>query len=299
MQETEYRAFYDLVVPRLFEVAEYQKMMCGKVENLGKSAQSNVTQTEIHGALSYIDQFTQDYLLVPIYQRWPDLVPLVEEDTGLKRNKLNNVSDYALIMDPIDGTAFYLRGESDYSIMLGLMVKGKIELGVICYPEKGLIIAAIKGQGAWTHNNDGIISGLPNLTDVEINDSHISCHYRYTKEPYTVLSSKLLKAGYALSTNGDGFGTNATGILRIASGESCAFIGPHMSLHDFAIPAFVIQALGGVMMLYDYAGLNDLASWSVVLKDYGNPDPQDANPRYRVIISHTEKTVSEITATIK
>ena len=110
MESIDYKEFYDLLVPRLFEVASYQTMMCGKVENLGKNAQNNVTQTEIHGALTYLDQFTQDYLLIPIYQRWPDLIPLVEENTGLKRNNLNNESDYALVLDPIDGTAFYLRG---------------------------------------------------------------------------------------------------------------------------------------------------------------------------------------------
>ena len=68
-----HQEFYDLVVPRLFEVSMYQKIMCGKVENIGKNTQNNTTGTEIHNALTYIDQFTQDYILIPIYQKWPDL----------------------------------------------------------------------------------------------------------------------------------------------------------------------------------------------------------------------------------
>lgn len=294
MKKIDYNEFYDLVVPRLFEVSSYQTMMCGKVENLGKNAQNNVTQTKIHGALTYLDHFTQDYLLIPIYQLWPDLIPLVEEDTGLKRNKLNNESEYALIMDPIDGTAFYLRGERDYSIMLGLMHKGKIELGIICYPENGLIFAAIKGQGAWMHTKDGTLSALPEIDTVKQNYASITCHYRFTREPYDALSSKLRRAGYALTTNDDGFGTNATGILRIAKGQSCAFIGPHMSLHDFSIPAFIIQELGGVVKIYDYNGMNDLRSWSKLLPDYGCPDPDGPNPRYRVIVAGSEEIISNI-----
>jgi fructose-1,6-bisphosphatase/inositol monophosphatase family enzyme len=298
MKSIDYKEFYDLLVPRMFEVASYQTMMCGKVDNLGKNAQNNVTQTEIHSALTYLDQFTQDYLLVPIYQQWPDLVPLVEEDTGLKRNKLKNKSDYALILDPIDGTDFYLKGEQDYSMMLGLMHKGKMELALICYPENGLIFASIKGQGAWIHNKYGSISALPDIAAVEQDYASVSCHYRFTKEPYKTLSSKLNRAGYTLTTNGDGFGTNATGILRIAKGESCAFIGPHMALHDFSIPAFVIQELGGVVKLYDYNGSNDLHSWSNVLVDYGRPDPDGPNPRYRVIVAESEKTISKVVAKI-
>ena len=296
MKSIDYKEFYDLIISRLFEVATYQTMMCGNVENLGKSAQNNVTQTGIHGALTYLDQFTQDYLLIPVYQRWPDLIPLVEEDTGLKRNNLNNESDYALVLDPIDGTAFYLRGERDYSIMLGLMYKGRMELGVICYPENELIYAAIKGRGAWIHKRDGSISALPDIASVEQNFSSISCHYRFTLAPYATISSDLRLAGYILTTNDDGFGTNATGILRIAKGESCAFIGPHMSLHDFSIPAFVIQELGGVVKLYDYNGPNDLRSWSKILPDYGRPDPKGPNARYRVIIADSEKTISNIVA---
>ena len=298
MKQMDYKKFYDLIVPRLFEVSVYQKMMCGKVENLGKNAQSNVTQTDIHGALTYLDQFTQDYILLPIYQRWPNLVPLVEEDTGLKSNNLNNVSDYSLIMDPIDGTAFYIRGDSDYSIMLGLMHKGEMELAIICYPEDNLIVAAVRGQGAWVQKKDGTRNILSKIKPFELDYSSVACHYRFAKEPYAEFYSALLKAGYMLTTNDDGFGTNATGILSIARGESCAFIGPHISLHDFSVPAFVVQELGGVLRLYDYEGLDDAGSWSKTLQDYGSPDPKHSNPRYRVIIADSEKTIDNIIAEI-
>ena len=294
MKESDYKAFYDLVVPRLFEVSEYQKLMCGKIENLGKAAQSDVTQNDIHGSLTYLDQFTQDYLLIPIYQRWPDLVPLVEEDTGLKRANINNISDYSLIMDPIDGTAFYIRGDSDYSILLGLMHRGEMVVALICYPEDDLIIASIKDQGAWVEKKDGSIEKLAKINSVKMDDKRIACHYRFVKEPYATLASKLEKVGYQLTSNDNGFGTNATGILRIARGEKCAFIAPHISLHDFAVPALVIQALGGVFRLFEYDGLNDLTSWSKPLKDYGSPSPKGANPRYRVIIADSEKTIDTI-----
>ncbi len=298
VKKINYKEFYDLVVPRLFEVAAYQTLMCGKLDNIGKEAQSDVTQNEIHGSLTYLDQFTQDYILVPVYQRWPDLVPLVEEDTGLKRSNINNVSDYSLIMDPIDGTAFYLRGDSDYSIMLGLMYKGEVEVGIICYPEDELIIASIKGQDAWTIKKDGARNELPKIKSVNFNQNSIACHYRFMREPYEIFASKLREAGNKLTSNDDGFGTNATGILRIAKGENCAFIAPHISLHDFAAPAFIIQELGGVIRLFEYRGLNDTDSWSKVLVNYGRPNAKGANPRYRVIIANSDETIDQILDTL-
>ncbi len=298
MKQINLKEFYDLVVSRLFEVSTYQKMMCGSIENLGKDAQKDVTQNKIHCSLTYLDQFTQDYLLVPIYEKYPNLIPLVEEDTGLKRNNLNNKSDFSLIMDPIDGTAFYIRGDKDYSIMLGLMHKGEMLLSVICYPEDDLIIGAIKDQGAWTHKKDGTISKLTNINSDEVDYNSIACHYRFEKEPYALLSSTFKKSGYTITSNDNGFGTNATGILRIANGQSCAFIAPHISLHDFAVPAFVIQQLGGTIRLFEYNGLEDLHSWSKILQHYGNPDPKGSNPRYRAIIADTEETIDNIVAKI-
>ncbi len=298
MKKIDYKDFYDLAVPRLFEVSEYQKLMCGKIENLGKEAQSDVTQNDIHGSLTYLDQFTQDYLLVPIYQHWPDLVPLVEEDTGLKRNNINNVSDYSLIMDPIDGTAFYIRGDGDYSILLGLMHKGEMVIALICYPEDDLIIAAIKDQGAWIKKKDGSREALPKINSVEMDYNRVACHYRFVKEPYASLASNLERVGYKLSSNDNGFGTNATGVLRIARGENCAFIAPHISLHDFAVPAFVIQELGGAFRLFEYDGLDDVSNWLKPLEDYGSPDAKGANPRYRVIIADSDKTINDIVAII-
>ncbi len=290
--------FYNVVAPRLFEVSTYQTMMCGKVKNLGKDAQNDVSQTDIHGALTYIDQFTQDYLLLPIYQKWPDLVPLVEEDTGLKRNYLDNVSDYSLILDPIDGTAFYLRGDSDYSIMLGLMHKGEMIFAAICYPESQQIVVAIKGKGAWLHNKNGEKTALANLDTVKFDYNSLACHYRLTKAPYTKLFSKLRNTGFSFCTNDGGFGTNATGILRIAKGDSCAFIGPHISLHDFSVPALIIQELGGIVKLFDYNGLDDVNSWSEYLSDYGSPSPKGSNPRYRVIIADSNNTISNILSSL-
>lgn len=62
-------------------------------------------------------------------------------------------------LDPIDGTKGYLRGEQ-YAVALALIEKGQVQLGVlVCpnlgidgtldYPERGLVMVAQRGQGAY------------------------------------------------------------------------------------------------------------------------------------------------------
>lgn len=63
-------------------------------------------------------------------------------------------------LDPIDGTKGFLRG-GQYAVALALIVDGQVELGVLACPGlvegvmpdlggQGSILAAVRGQGAWT-----------------------------------------------------------------------------------------------------------------------------------------------------
>lgn len=68
-------------------------------------------------------------------------------------------------LDPIDGTKGFLRG-GHYAVALGLIVDGRVELGVLGCPHltdgwkdeiggPGSVIVAARGQGAWTAGIEG------------------------------------------------------------------------------------------------------------------------------------------------
>lgn len=286
--------FYEITLERILDVAKYQKARCGKIENLGKKEQKNVEATSIHNALTYMDMFTQDFLMIPIFKEFPDLVPVVEETTGMKLQYQDNKSDDVLIIDPVDGTKSYCDGEKDYSILVGLLNKGELMAGIGCYPETNEVYAAIKGKGAWKINSEGKRIALPNLDNVEFDDKNVAVHYRFLKEPFNVISDKLKERGYQMPTNLVDFGTNLSGILRVANGKSCAFVGPHMTLHDFGVPALIVRELGGVVRVFDYEGKNDIQSWENTDNKFRGLDPKGTNPRYRVIIANSDKTVERV-----
>lgn len=294
MNTTDYWNFYNLVIPRIVEIAQYQKLMCGKVKNLGKETQSNTDYTEINSSLTYMDMITQDYLMVPIFQAYPFLVPLVEEYTGMKTSYKDNQSKYTLIIDPIDGTSVYCKGEKDYSIMVGLLDNGKLVVGIGCYPESGEIYAAIKGAGAWIIDKEGNKTKLQPLHSIKHNSKNIAVHYRFLEKPFDVLSKKLTEMGYTMPTNKTDFGTNLTGIMRIVNGESCAFIGPHITLHDFGVPSLIVEELGGVLRVFDYQGKQDVINWTTTDNVFKNLDPTANTPRFRIIIANSDETVARI-----
>lgn len=281
------RRIYELVLPRMIEVAEYQKEMCGKVVNIGKEVEASIA-SPAGTALTYMDTFTQDYLMLPIFAEFPDLVPLVEEDTGLKRKYINNHSEDVLLLDPIDGTKCYVEGTPDYSIMMGMMTRGEMVAAVTMYPETKEVYAAVKGQGAWK------VDGQSKIKMLEVkkgNPKKIDSHYRFLKDPFTPLSDRLKEKGYRIGTNFVDFGTNLTGILNVLD-ESCAFIAPHTSIHDFAAAGFIIQQAGGAVRLFD--GKDDFESWRKTDNKYHRLDPHGPSPRYRAIIAEDEETIERI-----
>jgi 3'(2'), 5'-bisphosphate nucleotidase len=59
------------------------------------------------------------------------------------------------MVDPIDGTRDFIRGETGYVVMIGLCVGGRPALGVVAQPSSGLMWSGVIGMGAWREQPDG------------------------------------------------------------------------------------------------------------------------------------------------
>ncbi len=53
------------------------------------------------------------------------------------------------LVDPIDGTRDFLRGESGYVVMIGLCLDGRPALGVVVQPATDCLWEGVVGAGAW------------------------------------------------------------------------------------------------------------------------------------------------------
>src|SRR4030095_7881363 len=53
------------------------------------------------------------------------------------------------IVDPIDGTKSFTRGIPLYSVLLGLEIEGKVEVGVAYFPALDEMLAGETGGGCW------------------------------------------------------------------------------------------------------------------------------------------------------
>lgn len=79
------------------------------------------------------------------------------------------------IIDPIDGTANYLRGVPAWGTMIALEIDGEIRAGVVSMPALGRRWWAATGLGAWTNQPDTVEAREIRVSDVaDLSEASIS-----------------------------------------------------------------------------------------------------------------------------
>ncbi len=161
------------------------------------------------------------------------------------------------VLDPIDGTKGFLRGDQ-YAIALGLIEDGEVIMGILGCPNlprpdggKGSIFVAAKGQGVQMYDTDGNSLGpaqvhaVESLTNANFcesvekghsshsHSSQIAAKLGITQEPYRIDS----QCKYAAVARGD-----ATIYLRLPTKK-----GYQEKIWDHAAGVAVIEEAGGVV----------------------------------------------------
>ena len=80
-----------------------------------------------------------------------DIINAFPEDGLLGEEGANRdgISGRRWIIDPIDGTKDYVRGNRLWCNLIALEVRGVVELGVCTFPALGESYWAVRGEGAW------------------------------------------------------------------------------------------------------------------------------------------------------
>lgn len=68
------------------------------------------------------------------------------------------------IVDPIDGTKSFTRGVPLYSILMGLEIENKVEVGVAYFPALDEMVAAATGEGSWWNGRRARVSEVSDLS---------------------------------------------------------------------------------------------------------------------------------------
>ena len=151
MQNTSFPSdFVRALAPALQQAAAIARALEGRVSNRPKLGE----ETEAKAALTIADTASQEALLAPLLEHFPQVRLEAEEDTP-SVSRFAESGDALVVIDPIDGTLrFYLEGSGPYAVMIGLAIRERYEASLVALPREQLCFDAVRGRGARVREAD-------------------------------------------------------------------------------------------------------------------------------------------------
>ncbi len=88
-----------------------------------------------------------------IEELFPGDAILSEEEADKLEERLSNTRVW--FVDPIDGTAGFIKKDGDFAVQIGLAENGVAVLGVVYLPAKDILYSAVRGGGSFVSENGG------------------------------------------------------------------------------------------------------------------------------------------------
>ena len=111
-----------------------------------------------HSPVTVADRSAEAMMRRLILEHHPDHSILGEEEGEERRDSV-----YRWLIDPIDGTRSFVRGVPLFGTLVGVEVKGVVEVGVIYMPVLKEMVSAARGLGCWANGRRARVSDIDSL----------------------------------------------------------------------------------------------------------------------------------------
>lgn len=167
------------------------------------------------------------------------LAALLPGDTIMGEEMGGATGDAFWSVDPIDGTANFLRGSPLWGISLGYVEKGRSTVGAICYPALGLSLAAATGLGVW-HQGQSYRRSVP-FAGVQVVGVGDSPHWPCTDA--SALHALLRSNGWGIAA----YRCATIGLGFVALGHTDGYVENRLSIWDVAAGSVICSEAGLVV----------------------------------------------------
>lgn len=182
------------------------------------------------------DREVEDFMIEVITQHFPE-DGIFGEERGIREGNGNY-----WLMDPIDGTANFVRGLAYYCVSISFMCDNHIEFGVIYDPILDELFYASVGEGAFL-NDTKIEVENPKIEQSVVG---LGRSERSQDSEYPALISKLFAEGIEYRRLGAG----ALSLAHVAVGRLSAYYEAHMNPWDATAGLLIAKEAGADTVEY-------------------------------------------------
>jgi len=155
------------------------------------------------------------------------------------------------IVDPIDGTHSFVRGQYYWSISIALEIEHELQMGAVYAPRLNDLYFAKKGEGALKNGSKIVTSNVDQLSEAMVSTGFACLRSN--------LKNNNLKRFSRIAENTMGqrrFGSAAMDLCMVADGQVDAFWEQHLNLYDIAAGALIVNEAGG--SITDFTGVETI-----------------------------------------
>ena len=144
------------------------------------------------------------------------------------------------VVDPIDGTANFMRGSKRFCVSLGCLDGDIPVIGVIVAPSLEETFAARRGAGATLNGAPIHAAETSELARATV---ELGWSQRRPRAAFLALTDRIIAAGAMPRLNGSG----ALGLADVAAGRTDAYVELHINLWDVAAALTILAEAGATV----------------------------------------------------
>jgi myo-inositol-1(or 4)-monophosphatase len=182
------------------------------------------------------DVAVEEYLKEALGKAYPEY-GFWGEESGQSDNQTNR-----WIVDPIDGTHSFAKGQYFWSISVALEIDGDLVAGSVYAPALDDLYLAVKGKGATKNGKAISVSAETSLADSMI-ATGFACLRSYLVENNLKRFCRIAEQ----TTGQRRFGSAAMDLCLVADGQVDAFWEQELNLYDVAAGALIVMESGGTV----------------------------------------------------
>jgi myo-inositol-1(or 4)-monophosphatase len=200
-----------------------------------RRAQLETEHKGMQDVVSVADRAVEDLIRARLRGAWPEDDLLGEEGGGAERRPGAGL----WVIDPIDGTANFLRGMPYWSVALAYMIDDRVEIGVTYDPVHDQLFWARRGGGA--HRDEAPIR-VSGATDPERAIIGSTFTFKTGIERYVAIIEAILRAG----ADHRRMGSTALMMCHVADGRLDGCVTGYCNSWDVIGGLLLVQEAGGV-----------------------------------------------------
>jgi fructose-1,6-bisphosphatase/inositol monophosphatase family enzyme len=206
-------------------------------------------KTDAIDLVTEADEQAERRIKAAVELAWPDALFVGEESVAARPALLEelNAAEFAIVVDPVDGTANFAAGLPLFATMAAVVRNGETIAGIIYDPMGDDWVLAEKGGGAWQRRPDGTqwrlkVAPAPGLADLV---GHVSITFLTAdSKPKVLANLAKLKVAANYRVAGHDYRTFATGFSHFV-------VFNKLMPWDHLAGSLISQEAGGYVARFD------------------------------------------------